>query len=72
MRKLYESGRFNSVQFLLAHRDDILNHTGLLVPQRPDEAEEWWDDNKATFARKINKGDSDGESENDSDESDNE
>jgi hypothetical protein len=34
--------------------DDIREHTGLYVPNRPTEVEDWWERKKGVVARRLN------------------
>lgn len=53
MRELYESGRLDSRQVLMVHRQEIREHTGLVVPSRPGDVLDWWQDHKSVFAREL-------------------
>lgn len=54
LKELYESGRLDSVQRLRNLRGAIQEHTGLTVPRRPADVEEWWNSKKSVFARNLN------------------
>lgn len=63
----FQEGRFDSVQYLMNRREEIEEVTGLTVPNRAYEAENWYDSMKSTLSRKLNpdndEGPEDGESE---------
>lgn len=61
-----------SVTDLQSLHGPIREHTGLYVPNRPTEVEDWWERKKGVVTRRLNP-DEEEETENDTDnESDNE
>lgn len=54
LRREYERGHLDRPARLRFLRRDIEEHTGLRPPRRPVEIEEWWSNNKAVVARRLN------------------
>lgn len=63
LREEYENGHLDRPARLRHLKDSIEEHTGLQPPRRPGEIEEWWSNNKAVLARKLNEDDEETEEE---------
>lgn len=50
----YDNGDLDDPSRLQQVRDAVREHTGLHVPRRVGDVEDWWERNKSTVARKLN------------------
>lgn len=55
----FKDGKYESVSYLQNRRQEIREVTGLTVPRRAVEAENWYQSKKATLSRKLNPANSD-------------
>lgn len=53
LQELYEAGDLDDPVELQRLRDEIHQFTGLRVPRSVSDIEEWWDNYKAIFSRRI-------------------
>lgn len=61
--ELYDTVQNNDlgVSDLQRLHDDIREHTGLYVPSRPTEVEDWWRRKKSVVSRRLSDEDTNGE-----------
>lgn len=50
----FKAGKYESTQYLKNRRQEIREVTGLTVPRRAAEAENWYNSMKSTLSRKLN------------------
>lgn len=63
--EMYESGRLDSTQVLMSHRQEILEYTDQVVPMRPGDVAEWWEDHKPVVAKQLGGEEEESDSESD-------